>query len=243
MQYFIAMTTSNKSETERIYNQIENTAKRPKTLSALKLLKEACDLLDKNSALITIASVGRFTESIKTHNVRGGLRAGSIRNNKLFCSYINARMNEQQTSGSRHSVLPCHSKRYHSPDMKANALLAQLESERDQIQSQYQALKRYVEAIGPINFDQFGKTGKPTLSPSEVHVQTLSNHFFEVPNSLLTALRHLMDPTRLAKCGLKVFADRLVSVTSSAVLLDDSDLTAIKKSLGEPLSAISASDA
>jgi hypothetical protein len=192
-----------------IFERIVNEARHPKSKGAIERIRNACDYLEQHRIPISVPEVGKLCEG-------SGPQAQSIRNNKLFRAYVDARRSEQ--------IVPLSAKskqdRYISNDVQANAYMRALEVQVSRRNDQNENLMRAIRDLGEFDLRAVLETGRLVrFKPQE-----------EVNLDLTGLAKCLLDPSRLRLFGLVLQNERIIAPDrNNRVFLEKSEVEKLLK--------------
>ncbi|WP_373032385.1 hypothetical protein [Sulfurovum sp.] len=133
-------------KSDQLYNELYDLATSEKKKTSISNIKKACDTLASKHNKITVASVGQYcVKAWKTP------KAQSIRNDKGYVQYINAREEERPKLGpAKDKETPIIVK-----DQAAQAVIDILQDEIKELKRSISNLKNGIRQIAPIDIDKF----------------------------------------------------------------------------------------
>lgn len=201
--------------TDVLFEGLMVEAKNPRLKASLKRVKEACDFLEASSGAITPTSVGRFCET-----KWGGPKAQSIRNQPdILLRYIDTRKGQQKLpmeKGNRVSEPVIH-------DETVRAYVSLLRAERDEAVRNTSRIIQGLRKIPGIPIDELIGNG---FKPIPADTKPLMN---AISSNAASALTKLLNDTHLAKTGLELRKDRLRNSLTGEVLLEKSEVEALRE--------------
>lgn len=187
---------------------------------SLERLKSACDYLEENGIRITPAKIEAYCVDRKWD----GPKAQSIRNSKEVLKwYVDLRSSGQKVqrqSPSRASEEPV------IADESIRAYVRLLKEERDQAVSSRVRIESGLRSIPGVPIDDLIRG---SLSPGALPLPArTANSLLGLTPIAMEALRGLFDEERLRSCGLELFRDRILHVTTRNVLLEKAEVEALR---------------
>ena len=208
---------------EVIYDGIVTGAKHPKSKKAIQNIKTVCDELDADGIAISVTRVGN-----RTKDKEGGPTAPSLRNNKEYVAYVQARaflqslpsVGQNQTVGS-----------YRTNDPETNAVLYMLEAQRDAAERKLRCVTKSLSNSADFDLNEFLKQSRLSLASLPVG-QMPPPEPKQTNGRLHEIIAKLLDPKHMEPFGLILENGRIKSPErNSRVLLDKSDVQVLRDEL------------
>ncbi|KAA1006228.1 hypothetical protein FVF58_27005 [Paraburkholderia panacisoli] len=213
------MTTAPKQpddEFDRLYEASRNSRER----ESLTRLKRACDYLEQNGLKISPTTVERYCLDHQWEGPKGQ----SIRNSRdVLYRYLLRRQANQTVdrASPRKEYKPA------IADETLRAYVALIEQERDLAIAARHRIEAALRTIPGVSLDEIIRIGFTATPNKQVKAPRHPN------NDLRFAMSNLLDEAHLASCGLQLYRDRVRAIISKSVLLEKSQVEAIRKFLDE----------
>lgn len=212
--------SSEKSHDE-MYVAIAEQLENPRQLESLSRIKQACDYLAKNRIKVTPTSIERYCLD------RGwnGPKAQSIRNStNVLAKYMRLRCAGQTVP--RAQVERTKEPAIHDESLRAYVML--LKQERDQAIAAKSRIEKALRSIPGIPADDLIRAGFGV--PTDSLTPPVQPNF---PIEVMHALRALLNPEILERCGLQLYKDRIRQTATRNVLVEASGVRILRSLLGD----------
>lgn len=199
----------------------------PRQRASMERVKAACDYLEANGLKISPTKVERYCVD------RGweGPKAQSIRNSKLvLLRYLELRKSGQSVQQSKKTGSG-------EPDIADESLRAYvqlLKQERDQAIAEANRIKAGLRGIPGIRVDELLRSkfsDTPITQPPNSTQASTPIGPLPLSPSQRSAMGALLDPARLSLCGLELHKDRLRQQSTRNVLLEKTEVEALRSLL------------
>ena len=197
-------------EAKDIYKRIFETAKHPKTRTALENIKSGCDFIDGQKMPITRAGVAHYCKGRP-----GGPTHGTLHNNKEFQAYIEARRVEQK-------IPPDHKPtQVRSGNATADAYIFALEVDNQRLRRDLAEFKSGLQKFAPYSSDIMSKHGllQPVIQPSD----PASNAWQKERAQIKVLVGRLLNEKQIGRVGLELRAGAIVGALSNGRALYTAD--------------------
>ncbi|MGB8419595.1 hypothetical protein [Paraburkholderia sp.] len=201
---------------DRLYQASRNLRER----ESLTRIKRACDYLVQNGLKISTTTVERYC----LDHEWGGPKGQSIRNSKdVLYRYLLQRQATQtvERASPRREYKPA------IADETLRAYVELVEQERDIAVEARHRIEAALRTIPGVSLNEIIRIGFIATPNKRVETPRHPN------NDLRFAMSNLLDEARLAACGLQLYRDRVRAITSKSVLLEKSQVQAIREFLDE----------
>lgn len=206
------------------YDELLAAAGNPRQRASLERIKAACDYLDANGLKISPATI----EAYCADRDWDGPKAQSIRNSKhVLMRYVELRRSGQTVHTQ---VKKTGNGEPHISDESLRAYVQLLKQERDQAVAETSRIKAGLRSVPGIRVDDLLRA-KLAGAPAPQLPAPASEKLALLPTQV-AAIRALLDPARLAACGLELHKDRVRQQTTKNVLLEKGDVVALRSAIG-----------
>lgn len=178
------------NEAQALVSQIKNRTlgsnPPPKSLRTFENTESACDFLEKQGIVISVAAVAKITRGKDD-----GPQEQSIRNNLNLRDYVKARR-AAQGKATAGDVRPI--KRLRTGNNAIDAYIQTLEAQLTHVKAEIRNLKQALPKLGDYDLQRALDDGTLTLVAPEKESR---------PKALQEAIETLLDPAKLAAVGLE----------------------------------------
>jgi hypothetical protein len=197
------------------YDRLYEAAHNPRQRESLSRVKRACDYLQKTGLKISPTNVERYC----TDHQWDGPKAQSIRNSRdVLYRYLLLRQDNQTVD----RAAPRKEYKPQIGDETLRAYVALVEQERDLAVAARQRIEAALRTIPGVSLDEVVRIGFGATAKAPVETPRHPN------NKLWLALAGLLNETHLVGCGLELYRERVRAITSKTVLLEKSQVEAIR---------------